>query len=154
MSDWSSDVCSSDLGAWHCAWSWRRRPRPEFQGRSRCAPVPARALTSKQRATADIGATWPGNTSMPRIATSARAWTGLQDLAREYRSTAMSNHRDRKDLPAEDDRNRPPETPEHRKHRKQHESDNQDEALDETFPASDPISPFVPATTPRSEEHT
>src|SRR3546814_2543199 len=81
---------------------------------------------------------------MPRIATSARARTGLQDRAREYRSTAMSNHRDRKDLPAEDDRNRPPETPEHRKHRKQHESDNQDEALDETFPASDP----------RSEEHT
>src|SRR3546814_16558464 len=73
---------------------------------------------------------------MPRIATSARARTGLQDRAREYRSTAMSNHRDRKDLPAEDDRNRPPETPEHRKHRKQHERDTQDEALDETFPAS------------------
>src|SRR3546814_16953548 len=90
---------------------------------------------------------------MPRIATSARAWTGLQDLAREYRSTAMSNHRDRKDLPAEDDRNRPPETPEHRKHRKQHESDNQDEALDETFPASAPISPFVPAKTPDCARH-
>src|SRR3546814_10295557 len=130
ISDWSSDDCSSDL-------AWRHRSRPEFQCRSRCAPVPARALTSKQRATADIGATWPGNRSMPRIATSARAWTGLQDLAREYRSTAMSNHRDRKDLPAEDDRNRPPETPEHRKHRKQHASDNQDEALDETFQAND-----------------
>jgi hypothetical protein len=60
----------------------------------------------------------------------------------------MSNHRDRKDLPTEEDRNRPPETPEHRQRRKQHESDNQDEALDETFPASDPISPFVPAKTP------
>ncbi|MFC3715676.1 hypothetical protein ACFONC_05875 [Luteimonas soli] len=59
----------------------------------------------------------------------------------------MSNHRDRKDLPTGEDRNCPPETPEHRQHRKQHESDNQDEALDETFPASDPISPFVPAKT-------
>src|SRR3546814_3472514 len=77
---------------------------------------------------------------------------GFQDRAREYRSTAMSNHRDRKDLPAEDDRNRPPETPEHRKHRKQHESDNQDEALNETFPASDPISPFVPAKTDRTSD--
>src|SRR3546814_19893603 len=90
---------------------------------------------------------------MPRIATSARAWTGLQDLAREYRSTAMSNHRDRKDLPAEDDRNRPPEPPEHRKHRKQHESDNQDEALDAPFPARHPISPFLPPTTHDTPRH-
>jgi hypothetical protein len=53
---------------------------------------------------------------------------------------------DRKDLP-------PPcespaaarETPAERAQRKQHESDNQDEALEETFPASDPVSPFVPA---------
>ena len=29
--------------------------------------------------------------------------------------------------------------------RKQHESDNQDEALEETFPASDPVSPFIAA---------
>src|SRR3546814_14196535 len=85
---------------------------------------------------------------MPRIATSARAWTGLQDRAREYRSTAMSNHRDRKDLPAEDDRNRPPETPEPRKHRQQHETDNHDEELDETFPSNDPLSPVVPAQPP------
>ncbi|WP_222565572.1 hypothetical protein [Novilysobacter antarcticus] len=28
---------------------------------------------------------------------------------------------------------------------KQHQSDNQDEALEETFPASDPVSPFVAA---------
>ena len=40
------------------------------------------------------------------------------------------------------------ETPEQRALRKQHESENQDEALEETFPASDPVSPFVPA--PRS----
>jgi len=29
---------------------------------------------------------------------------------------------------------------------KQHNSDNQDEALEETFPASDPVSPFISAT--------
>lgn len=32
--------------------------------------------------------------------------------------------------------------------RKKHESDNQDEALEETFPASDPVSPFIPAKIP------
>ena len=37
------------------------------------------------------------------------------------------------------------ETPAQREARKQHESDNVDEALEETFPASDPVSPFVPA---------
>jgi hypothetical protein len=36
-----------------------------------------------------------------------------------------------------------------RRERKEHASDNQDEALDETFPASDPTSPFVPAKPPR-----
>ncbi|WP_413243228.1 hypothetical protein [Pseudomonas ogarae] len=35
-----------------------------------------------------------------------------------------------------------------RRERKQHASDNQDEALEETFPASDPTSPFVPAKAP------
>lgn len=29
-----------------------------------------------------------------------------------------------------------------------HIEDNQDEALEETFPASDPVSPFVPAQPP------
>ena len=29
-----------------------------------------------------------------------------------------------------------------------HVEDNQDEALEETFPASDPTSPFVPAKAP------
>jgi len=29
-----------------------------------------------------------------------------------------------------------------------HREDNQDEALEETFPASDPVSPFVPAGDP------
>ncbi|MGV8960088.1 MAG: hypothetical protein ACOH1V_06840 [Stenotrophomonas sp.] len=42
-----------------------------------------------------------------------------------------------------------PENEQQRQQRKNHESDNQDEALDETFPASDPTSPFVPAKEPR-----
>jgi len=56
--------------------------------------------------------------------------------------------RDRKDPP-------PPgktpaaETPGERRQRKEHESENQDEALEETFPASDPVSPFVPAKVPK-----
>ncbi len=38
-------------------------------------------------------------------------------------------------------------------HRKQQDkaNDNQDEALEETFPASDPTSPFVPAKVPRED---
>ncbi|WP_303637355.1 MULTISPECIES: hypothetical protein [Stenotrophomonas] len=53
---------------------------------------------------------------------------------------------DRKDC---GDRNRGgQESPLKRRERKQHASDNQDEALEETFPASDPTSPFVPAKAP------
>lgn len=59
----------------------------------------------------------------------------------------MNTHRDRKD-PAPDGKQSPDETPQRRRERKQHESDNQDEALEETFPASDPPSPFVPAKVP------
>lgn len=33
--------------------------------------------------------------------------------------------------------------------RKQHDEDNLDEALEETFPGSDPVSPFVPARPPK-----
>jgi len=51
--------------------------------------------------------------------------------------------RDRKDLPDADRSNA--ETPQQRQDRKDRESSNQDEALEETFPASDPVSPFVPA---------
>lgn len=40
------------------------------------------------------------------------------------------------------------ETPEQRRLRKEKESYNQDEALEETFPASDPVSPFIPAKLP------
>jgi len=56
--------------------------------------------------------------------------------------------RDRKDPPLPDTRPCAPETEEQRARRKQHESDSQDEALEETFPASDPVSPFIPAKPP------
>jgi hypothetical protein len=55
--------------------------------------------------------------------------------------------RDRKDLPNDSCKPEQPEHPQHRRERKEHESENQDEALEETFPASDPVSPFVPAKT-------
>lgn len=42
------------------------------------------------------------------------------------------------------------ETEHERMRRKAHESDSLDEALEETFPASDPVSPFIP-TTPRRD---
>lgn len=32
--------------------------------------------------------------------------------------------------------------------RKRHQDENQDEAVEETFPASDPVSPFIPANKP------
>ena len=38
-----------------------------------------------------------------------------------------------------------PSKPDARERRRQHANDNLDEA-EETFPASDPVSPFVPAT--------
>lgn len=55
---------------------------------------------------------------------------------------------DRKDPPIPGSYPCPPETEQSRRERKRHESDNQDEALEETFPASDPVSPFVPAKAP------
>lgn len=39
-------------------------------------------------------------------------------------------------------------SPDARERRRQHANDNLDEALEETFPASDPVSPFVPAAEP------
>lgn len=60
----------------------------------------------------------------------------------------MSNS-DRKDLRHP---NNPPsgtmETDAQRRLRKARKSSNQDEALDETFPASDPVSSFIPARVP------
>ncbi|HET6555605.1 MAG TPA: hypothetical protein VFG49_18905 [Dyella sp.] len=40
------------------------------------------------------------------------------------------------------------ETPQQREQRKRKESENHDVALEETFPASDPVSPFIPAKAP------
>lgn len=64
----------------------------------------------------------------------------------------MANH-DRKDLEYPDSNCPPaaPETDETRQLRKERESRNQDEALEETFPASDPVSPFIPAKMPDPE---
>lgn len=43
------------------------------------------------------------------------------------------------------------ETPSEREARKQRLSDAQDEALKETFPASDPVSPFIAYRAPSTE---
>lgn len=59
----------------------------------------------------------------------------------------MSSH-DRKDNRTPDKPTQP-EPDEQRRTRKSHESENQDEALEETFPASDPVSPFIPAKLPK-----
>ncbi len=40
------------------------------------------------------------------------------------------------------------ETPHEKRERKEKANENQDEALEETFPASDPVSPFIPAKRP------
>jgi len=58
--------------------------------------------------------------------------------------------KDRKDLPhPHDTQTEQTETPAEREARKQKESDNQHEALEATFPASDPVSPFIPAKAPK-----
>ncbi|WP_202840824.1 hypothetical protein [Luteimonas saliphila] len=57
--------------------------------------------------------------------------------------------RDRKDLPKSPAAPAAvPESAYERSARKDKESRNQDEALEETFPASDPVSPFIPAKRP------
>lgn len=50
--------------------------------------------------------------------------------------------------PRKRDKDAPPETPAEAEKRKRHESDDLDEALEETFPASDPVSPFIPSKSP------
>lgn len=55
---------------------------------------------------------------------------------------------DRKDPAIPTDAPSRPETPPERRERKRHESESLDEALEETFPASDPVSPFIPAKPP------
>jgi len=92
-----------------------------------------------------------------------RIWTecisGLNAEARTLQAQANGkpenpmSHHDRKDPDHPDDRDLPgkPETAKARQQRKDRESRNQDEALEETFPASDPVSPFIPAKMPTSE---
>lgn len=58
--------------------------------------------------------------------------------------------RDQKDLPVPSEETRK-ETPAQQQHRKSRAERNHEEALEETFPASDPISPFVPAKPPADE---
>ena len=45
-----------------------------------------------------------------------------------------------------------PETDAEKRRREQETNENLDEALEETFPASDAISPFVPAEPPHDEK--
>ena len=59
--------------------------------------------------------------------------------------------RDRKDPPDKQARQQGPEHPVQRTQRKKKESANLDQALKETYPASDPVSPFIPAK-PREED--
>ena len=58
--------------------------------------------------------------------------------------TTPARARDAKDPPSPDS-HPVSEAPAEKKERKAHTDDNLDKALRETFPASDPISPFVPA---------
>lgn len=60
-------------------------------------------------------------------------------------------HQDRKDPPLTPESGAPiesVESPADRQQRKARESANLDQALEETFPSSDPVSPFVPAKAP------
>ena len=77
----------------------------------------------------------------------SRAEGALSDQAHlPVKHEAEQAAQDRKDC---GDRHRGgQESPLKRRERKQHASDNQDQALEETFPASDPTSPFVPAKAP------
>ena len=59
------------------------------------------------------------------------------------------NH-DRQDVKHPDhSQSKHPESEHEKKARKEHADENQDHALEETFPASDPVSPFVPAKAPK-----
>jgi hypothetical protein len=59
--------------------------------------------------------------------------------------TATPMPRDRKDPPLDGETPASEESAAERAKRKAHESRLLDEAIEESFPASDPVSPFVPA---------
>jgi nicotinamidase-related amidase len=72
----------------------------------------------------------------------------LPEWDNTQRSQKMTSH-DRKDIKHPDCvKPQRPETENERQGRKAHESELTDEAVEETFPASDPVSPFIPAKTP------
>jgi hypothetical protein len=60
------------------------------------------------------------------------------------RPPGQGSARDAKDPPRSDCGRPRLETPPMRRERKRHADENLEEALGETFPASDPISPFIP----------
>ncbi|WP_246064691.1 hypothetical protein [Pseudoluteimonas lycopersici] len=92
-----------------------------------------------------------------------KAWADVKDQVREAwseKSPAFDRivlaedpmatmNQDRKDPAIPSDEPSKPETSLQRFKRKQRENENQDEALEETFPASDPVSPFIPAKPPQ-----
>jgi nicotinamidase-related amidase len=72
----------------------------------------------------------------------------LPEWDNTQRSPNMTSQ-DRKDIQHPDcAKPKRPETEDEREGRKAHESELTDEAVEETFPASDPVSPFIPAKTP------
>jgi len=108
---------------------------PRASGRG-CAPDASRSAVRAARPWTSFGWRREGVTPAQR---------GLRyQSPPRTRDTPMS--RDRKDPPkSPPDRD---ESPIERAERKDRESENQDEALEETFPASDPVSPFIPAKRP------
>ena len=66
------------------------------------------------------------------------------DAAAKRPVRTQAGARDRKDPPGRAAPRRA-ESEQERRRRKQKESANMDQALEETFPASDPVSPFIPA---------
>jgi hypothetical protein len=69
--------------------------------------------------------------------------SALASSARQRRRDMTAG--DRKDLSHPAEAQNPPETSEEREQRKARESSNLDQSLEETFPSSDPVSPFIPA---------
>jgi len=77
----------------------------------------------------------------------AKAQQSNESASKQGNATShrdLSTRRDRKDPPHGREASGP-EHPARRAQRKQKESANLDQALKETFPASDPVSPFIPA---------
>ena len=68
---------------------------------------------------------------------------------KQEKAPGPAGGRDRKDPPQPQEANQARESGGQRARRKAREDANMDQALEETFPASDPVSPFIPAK-PRS----